>query len=242
MFRRDCIPVQCASDDVVTTRDPRGKRAVTRRYSGGGLRSGNSPTWGKLTQESGDLRRRRQLPAPEKRRAVDAGVDPRVCPTNRASQLWSEPTPPPGPPSAKKVWSKASDGPHSPSLSFPFPLQPNHTNHQTTKSPYHLETSTVHTKLRRDFSRCRRPSLSSKRPLWACQLTRARLQSSSLNEIPILPAPRRSFYRLSPSEPVSAPGHEALLSTTRRVCLRAENTGSTTGPRLLAATRLITGL
>ncbi len=63
-------------------------------------------------------------------------------------------------------------------------------------------------KLRRDFSRCRRPSLSSKRPLRACQLPPARLQSSSLNEI-VNPAPAldQVFRRLSPSR---APPHWLL--------------------------------
>lgn len=142
---------------------------------------------------------------------------------------WIEPsplsppnvTPPPVPPVRKKSGQKhqtARSPPPRASLSSSNPpTQPS----QTTKSPYHNpEFSTVPTKTLSRFPRCRRPSLSSKRPLRACQLPPARLQSSSLNEIVNSARPRQSFPQTSTVclEPASSP-----CLTTRRVCLfRAE--------------------
>jgi hypothetical protein len=81
----------------------------------------------------------------------------------------------------------------------PFPLvnQP-HQPLDNEVALLNLEIQYLLNQLRR-FSRCRRPSLSSKRPLRACQLTPARLQSSSLNEIPNSVRPSTKFRRLSPS-------------------------------------------
>ena len=141
----------------------------------------------------------RQLP--EGPRPVDAGVE--FCGTSldplTGLQLRIEPSPLElVPPMEKKVWSKASDSPAFPSSTSLFPCQPTipptRQRSRTTQSrdsvpPY--PTSSI--------SRCRRPSLSSKRPLRACQLTPARLQSSSLNEIPNSVRPSTKFRRLSPS-------------------------------------------
>ncbi|KAL2172966.1 uncharacterized protein P884DRAFT_281422 [Thermothelomyces heterothallicus CBS 202.75] len=138
------------------------------------------------------------------------------CALHRTStpQIWLqlrvEPSPPWSPPTSKK------------SL--------------TTKSPYRSQRfSTIPIQTSSRFSRCRRPSLSSKRPLRACQLTPARLQSSSLNEIPNPARPSTKFladfHRL---EPLSASRHEAYARTDKREsALELRSTGSIVCPRLL---------
>lgn len=122
------------------------------------------------------------------------------------------------PPRKKKVWSKESDGPHFPSSELPFPSiqttpdQPP----KTTKSPYRSQRfSTIPIQTSSRFSRCRRPSLSSKRPLRACQLTPARLQSSSLNEIPNPARPSTKFSQtFTVSSPYSPPDTRLMLAQT----------------------------
>lgn len=82
---------------------------------------------------------------------------------------------------------------------------------------------TLTSKLRRDCSRCRRPSLSSKRPLRACQSAPARLQSSSLNEYhQLCQTLDEVFCRLPPSRvrPAELGGDFDFLSANGRVCDR----------------------
>ncbi|KAL2121645.1 hypothetical protein VTJ04DRAFT_5672 [Mycothermus thermophilus] len=82
---------------------------------------------------------------------------------------------------------------------------------------------TLTSKLRRDCSRCRRPSLSSKRPLRACQSAPARLQSSSLNEYhQLCQTLDEVFCRLPPSRvrPAELGGDFDFLSANGRKRLR----------------------
>lgn len=146
----------------------------------------------------------RQLPAGCQRQR--RGESARCCRCCRGSaggappiwlQLWIEPSP---------SWSHWCEKSLVKSIRRPAPLLelPPPSNTQPTQPDNevalpHPEFSTVPTKTLSRFSRCRRPSLSSKRPLRACQLPPARLQSSSLNEIVNSARPRPSFRRLPPS-------------------------------------------
>jgi hypothetical protein len=115
----------------------------------------------------------------------------------------------------KKVWSKASNGPALPLLDSLFPCQPYQPSDNEVALP-NREIQYLPIQLRR-FSRCRRPSLSSKRPLRACQLTPARLQSSSLNEIPNSARPSTKFSQtFTVSSPFSAPGNEVHARRDKR--------------------------
>ena len=110
----------------------------------------------------------------------------------------------------KKVWSKAIRRPASPPpLDLPFPLldQPTKPPDNEVALPYPIQYHTYQTSSR--FSRCLRPSLSSKRPLRACQCPRHRPQSSSLNEIFKSANSSTKFSQASTvSSPVSATGPE----------------------------------
>jgi len=104
---------------------------------------------------------------------------------------------------SKKSSVKSHDMSRTRPLDFP-PFSPNQTT--TTQGNEvalpHSESVTNLTKLCREFSRCLRPSLSSKRPLRARPVARRRPQSSSLNEISTIIPPSTKFTRLSLS-PVS---------------------------------------
>jgi hypothetical protein len=112
-----------------------------------------------------------------------------------------------------------------------FLVKPNQT-HQDNEVALPIQRFSIQLiKLRREFSRCLRPSLSSKRPLRARAVPPACPQSSSLNEI-VQPAqfPRRSFpgFHLSSLARPSRPGSESRHSLRRESA--AEINRSTLGP------------
>lgn len=213
-----------AGDDAATTPLPRGKRAVTSPCPGGAFRSGNLPQpdahWKQWKAGGVVLLHGSQLPAGCQRapkgarempRETDEGSEgesARCCRccrgfAGRAPPIWlqfvdrAEPT---LVPLVRKKSGQKHQTARSPSSSFlpPSPT-PNQNQPDNEVALPHPEFSTVPTKTSSRFSRCRRPSLSSKRPLRACQLPPARLQSSSLNEILNSARPRPSFCRLPPS-------------------------------------------
>ncbi|KAK0627973.1 hypothetical protein B0T14DRAFT_146679, partial [Immersiella caudata] len=83
-------------------------------------------------------------------------------------------------------------------------------------------------KLRREFSRCLRPSLSSKRPLRACAVLPARPQSSSLNEIVQTANSLDEVYQAFTSRASPTPGSESRHSLRRESA--AEINRYTLGP------------
>ncbi|KAK4097001.1 hypothetical protein N658DRAFT_550633, partial [Parathielavia hyrcaniae] len=106
-------------------------------------------------------------------------------------QLWSRE---PSPLQQKKVKTIRRRLP-SFELLFPSP-HPTKPNLQTTKSHYHTQRfSTAPNQISSIFSRCRRPSLSSKRPLRACQLPRHACSPAASTRIPTLPAPSTKFLQ-----------------------------------------------
>lgn len=134
-------PLQHWSDDAATTLVPAREKSGDKTVSCGAFRSGN---YSNLTQQgrvvvprcAGASCQNAQAGEPLMQGGgkSDARRQPGAnCGASRAH---------PGPTTCeKKFGQKPSDGPLSPSSSFPFPLQPNPTNHQTTKSHYHIQRS-----------------------------------------------------------------------------------------------------